>query len=90
MAGMTLSGLLSDSFGWESVFYVFGFFGAIWFVMWCIFVKIGYFGTGEEGAEIEALTLPSPANVTDPANRPVNNRGNLICYGVAFSICIIA
>ena len=31
---MPLSGVLADDVGWESVFYVFGGFGVIWFIFW--------------------------------------------------------
>ena len=31
---MPLSGILADEVGWESVFYVFGAIGVIWFVFW--------------------------------------------------------
>lgn len=38
---MPLSGYLISSNilgGWDSVFYVFGIAGIVWFVFWCIFV----------------------------------------------------
>ena len=31
---MPLSGVLADDVGWESVFYVFGGFGVVWFIFW--------------------------------------------------------
>ena len=34
MLAMPISGLLADEVGWESVFYFFGTFGAIWFIFW--------------------------------------------------------
>ncbi|XP_064480143.1 sialin-like [Ornithodoros turicata] len=41
MVALTCSGLLSDSDflgGWPSVFYVFGFFGCVWFFFWVFLV----------------------------------------------------
>jgi len=37
--GLPLSGILAQSWGWESVFYVFGTIGCIWTVLWLIFIK---------------------------------------------------
>lgn len=36
---MPICGILSESFGWESVFYVTGALGVIWFILWAILVK---------------------------------------------------
>lgn len=36
---MVMSGWLSQSFGWQSIFYVFGCFGIIWSVIWFVIVK---------------------------------------------------
>lgn len=41
VVSMPLSGLLAANYGWESVFYVFGVIGCIWFVAWMILVKEG-------------------------------------------------
>ncbi|KAG4080740.1 hypothetical protein HA402_005920 [Bradysia odoriphaga] len=38
---MPLSGVLAAWFGWESLFYVFGAIGCIWFIAWIIIVKRG-------------------------------------------------
>merc|ERR1719167_666322 len=35
---MPISGLLCDYLGWESVFYVFGAIGVVWFVFWSLLV----------------------------------------------------
>ena len=40
---MPLSGALAGSLGWRAIFYVFGGFGAIWFGVWCLCIKGGYF-----------------------------------------------
>ncbi|GAB0100073.1 MFS domain-containing protein [Sergentomyia squamirostris] len=34
-----LSGFFADSFGWESIFYIFGGFGVVWYALWIYFVK---------------------------------------------------
>lgn len=39
VVSMPLSGLFSTHFGWESVFYIFGAIGLIWFIMWTIIVR---------------------------------------------------
>uniref|UniRef100_A0A1A9W4V1 Sialin n=1 Tax=Glossina brevipalpis TaxID=37001 RepID=A0A1A9W4V1_9MUSC len=36
---MPSSGLLATTYGWESVFYVFGTIGCIWFILWMIIVR---------------------------------------------------
>ncbi|KAJ8966522.1 hypothetical protein NQ317_009606 [Molorchus minor] len=36
--GMPLSGALVVTFGWSSVFYSFGIFGLVWYVMWLLIV----------------------------------------------------
>ena len=36
--GVKTIGWLADQFGWESVFYVFGVLGIVWFVAWCILI----------------------------------------------------
>ncbi|KAL5279832.1 hypothetical protein ACFFRR_004066 [Megaselia abdita] len=38
---MPSSGLLAQKYGWESVFYVFGSIGVVWFFLWMIIVKEG-------------------------------------------------
>ena len=35
---LPISGVLCDYLGWESVFYVFGCLGLVWFICWTIFV----------------------------------------------------
>lgn len=39
VVSMPLSGILAVKFGWESIFYVFGTIGCIWFVSWILIVK---------------------------------------------------
>lgn len=39
VVSLPVSGILSQSLGWESVFYVFGVIGCIWTVLWLIFVR---------------------------------------------------
>ncbi|XP_055704444.1 vesicular glutamate transporter 1-like [Phlebotomus papatasi] len=34
-----VSGLFAQYLGWESIFYVFGGIGCLWFIMWMIFIK---------------------------------------------------
>ncbi|GAB0100076.1 MFS domain-containing protein [Sergentomyia squamirostris] len=34
-----LSGFLADNFGWESIFYIFGGLGVVWYALWIYFVK---------------------------------------------------
>ena len=40
---MPLTGALAESFGWETVFYVFGGIGAFWFIIWCFLIKGNHF-----------------------------------------------
>lgn len=39
VVSMPLSGLFSAYLGWESVFYIFGAIGLVWFVIWTIIVR---------------------------------------------------
>lgn len=39
VVAMLLSGYLAVHFGWESIFYVFGVLGVIWWIVWVIIVK---------------------------------------------------
>lgn len=41
VVSMPASGLLAARYGWESIFYVFGSIGLVWFVVWTIIVKAG-------------------------------------------------
>lgn len=41
VVAMPLSGLLATAYGWESLFYVFGAIGCIWFVAWMLIVREG-------------------------------------------------
>lgn len=36
---MPLSGILAEHVGWESLFYVFGVIGVLWFIFWVIVVR---------------------------------------------------
>ncbi|XP_055627576.1 sialin [Toxorhynchites rutilus septentrionalis] len=39
VVAMPLSGVFANAYGWESVFYIFGVVGCIWFVAWIFLVK---------------------------------------------------
>lgn len=39
VVSLPISGILSQTWGWESVFYVFGIVGCIWTVLWLMFVR---------------------------------------------------
>lgn len=39
VVSMPLSGILANTLGWESIFYIFGAIGIVWFVAWTIIVK---------------------------------------------------
>jgi MFS transporter, ACS family, solute carrier family 17 (sodium-dependent inorganic phosphate cotransporter), other len=39
VVSMPLSGLFANYFGWESVFYIFGAIGVIWFIVWTLVVR---------------------------------------------------
>ncbi|KAB0797493.1 hypothetical protein PPYR_08486 [Photinus pyralis] len=39
VVAMPLSALLADTLGWESIFYVTGTSGLIWFVSWCLIIS---------------------------------------------------
>lgn len=41
VVAMPLSGILAQSLGWESLFYVFGTVGCVWFIAWIIIVREG-------------------------------------------------
>lgn len=41
VVAMPLSGILASAYGWESLFYVFGAIGCIWFIGWVIIVREG-------------------------------------------------
>ena len=67
---MPLSGALAASFGWETVFYVFGGLGAIWFGVWCIFIKGNYFENEAVSRELRSTT-----NLEDASNVDENYKG---------------
>lgn len=39
VVGLPLSGIFAEKFGWQSVFYIFGVIGTIWFFLWILIVK---------------------------------------------------
>ena len=39
VVAMPISGVMAGSVGWESVFYLFGTIGCIWFVAWMFIIK---------------------------------------------------
>lgn len=39
VVSMPLSGILANTLGWESIFYIFGAIGIVWFVAWTIIVR---------------------------------------------------
>lgn len=39
VVGMPFSGILASILGWQSIFYVFGAIGVIWFILWLLIVK---------------------------------------------------
>lgn len=41
VVAMPSSGMLAARYGWESVFYVFGAIGVVWFILWMVFVRAG-------------------------------------------------
>lgn len=57
VVSLPVSGILAQTLGWESVFYVFGVIGCVWTVLWLIFVrkspKADPFITEEERKYIE-------------------------------------
>ena len=59
---MPLSGILADSFGWETVFYVFGGYGTLWFMIWCFLTKGNYFVVGKEEKSCEEKRFSNQPN----------------------------
>ena len=59
---MPLSGILAESFGWETVFYVFGGLGILWFMIWCFLTKGDYFIADEEGKSCEEKRISNQPN----------------------------
>ena len=53
---MPLSGALAGSLGWRAIFYVFGGSGAIWFGVWCLCIKGGYFMGNSSSPNKTAMT----------------------------------
>ena len=41
VVSLPLSGVLCETLGWESVFYVFGALGVLWFIVWALLVYNG-------------------------------------------------
>ncbi|XP_055531707.1 sialin [Wyeomyia smithii] len=39
VVSMPLSGIFAQAFGWESVFYIFGAIGCVWFLAWSFMIK---------------------------------------------------
>ena len=54
VVGMPLSGALAESFGWETVFYVFGGLGATWFAIWIILIKGNYLVSESTSVELKS------------------------------------
>jgi MFS transporter, ACS family, solute carrier family 17 (sodium-dependent inorganic phosphate cotransporter), other len=70
---MSLSGILAQVFGWESVFYVYGVVGCIWYVLWLAIVRASpdhdRFISDEEKQYIKA-SLRTSANAPTVKNIP--------------------
>ena len=56
IVGMPLSGALAGSLGWRVIFYVFGGSGAIWFCVWCLCIKGGYFIANSSSPNKDTMT----------------------------------
>jgi ACS family sodium-dependent inorganic phosphate cotransporter len=39
VVAMPISGVMAASVGWESLFYLFGVIGCIWFLLWMVLIK---------------------------------------------------
>jgi MFS transporter, ACS family, solute carrier family 17 (sodium-dependent inorganic phosphate cotransporter), other len=64
VVSLSLSGILAQVFGWESVFYVYGVVGCIWYVLWLAIVRASpdhdRFISDEEKEYIKASLRTSP------------------------------
>ena len=59
---MPLSGILAESFGWETVFYVFGGLGTLWFMIWCFLTKGDHFVADKEEKSCEEKGISNQSN----------------------------
>jgi MFS transporter, ACS family, solute carrier family 17 (sodium-dependent inorganic phosphate cotransporter), other len=73
VVSLSLSGILAQVFGWESVFYVYGVVGCIWYVLWLAIVRASpdhdRFISDEEKQYIKA-SLRTSANAPTVKNIP--------------------
>lgn len=70
---MSTCGILAQQFGWESVFYVFGGIGCVWYVMWVWIVRESPekdSHISEEERRYIMASLKHSRSVTKPKNIP--------------------